>query len=297
VPTESIGVIGAGRAGRGIAVALARAGHHVTLLSRRTSSPAPAGVSLLVAPDGPTKGWVADHPILICAVPDDTIRPLAEQIAGLGAVTNEHVILHLSGALGQEALGPLVPTGAALGSLHPLQTISDPDRAPERLRGAWAAVEGTPRAEETADRLARAVGLRPFRLAPKAKPLYHAAAVFASNYFVVVAAVAQRLLRHAGLSDADAWAALRPLVAGTFENMATADPRAALTGPVARGDAATIVRHLYALTADDAKLYQSLGRAALELARKAGMSENTAARVADALATDLPPVLPKAGKK
>jgi predicted short-subunit dehydrogenase-like oxidoreductase (DUF2520 family) len=158
-------------------------------------------------------------------------------------------------------------------------------------------VEGTPRAEETADRLARAVGLRPFRLAPKAKPLYHAAAVFASNYFVVVAAVAQRLLRHAGLSDADAWAALRPLVAGTLENMASADPRAALTGPVARGDAATILRHLYALTADDAKLYQSLGRAALELARKSGMPENTAARVADALATDLPPVLPKAGKK
>jgi predicted short-subunit dehydrogenase-like oxidoreductase (DUF2520 family) len=297
VATDGIGVIGAGRAGRGIAVALARAGHEVTLLSRRPSSPAPAGVSLLVAPEGPTKGWVAAHEILICAVPDDTIRPLAQQLAGLGAVTGDHVVLHLSGALGQEALGPLVPTGAALGSLHPLQTISEPALAPERLRGAWAAVEGMPRAAETADTLARDMGMRPFRLAPKAKPLYHAAAVFASNYFVVVEAVAQRLLRHAGLSDADAWAALRPLVAGTLENLAAADPRSALTGPVSRGDAATVVRHLHALTADDAKLYQSLGRAALELARKAGLPETTAARVADALATDLPRVLPPTGKK
>lgn len=297
MPTAGIGIVGAGRAGRGLALALARAGREVTLVSRRPSSPAPAGVSLLVAPGGPTKGWVAAHPILICAVPDDTIRPLAEHLGGLGAVTADHVILHLSGALGQEALGPLLPTGAALGSLHPLQTITTPERAAERLRGAWAAVEGMPRAEDTADDLARAIGMRPFRLAPKAKPLYHAAAVFASNYFVVVEAVAQRLLRHAGLSDADAWAALQPLVAGTLENMAAADPRSALTGPVARGDAATIVRHFGALTADDAKLYQSLGRAALELARKAGMPEVTAARVADALATDLPPVLPPAGKK
>jgi len=297
VPTAGIGVIGAGRAGRGLALALARAGRTVALSSRRRGSGAPAGVALTVAPDGPTAAWVGAQGILICAVPDDAIRPLAERIAALGAVTAEHVVLHLSGALGQEALGPLVPSGAALGSLHPLQTIAEPDRAPERLRGAWAAVEGSPRAEEAAEALARVIGMHPFRLPPKAKPLYHAAAVFASNYFVVVEAVAQRLLRHAGLSDADAWTALRPLVAGTLENMAASDPRSALTGPVARGDAATIVRHFGALTADDAKLYQSLGRAALELARKAGMTEATAARVADALATDLPPVLPPAAKK
>jgi predicted short-subunit dehydrogenase-like oxidoreductase (DUF2520 family) len=211
-------------------------------------------------------------------------------------VTDKHVVLHLSGVQGQEALGPLVSSRAALGSFHPLQTIVEPERAPQRLRGAWAAVEGMPRAMETAEQLASAIGMRPFRIPTKAKAIYHAGAVFASNYLVVVEAVAQRLLRHAGLSDADAWEALKPLVEGTLENLSRVEPKAALTGPVARGDTATIERHLESLAIDDAKLYRALGRAVLELAQKQGMDEETAARVADALATDLPPVIRPAAK-
>jgi len=118
--------------------------------------------------------------------------------------------------------------------------------------------------------------MRPFRLSGKQKAIYHAGAVFASNYFVVVEAIAQRLLRHAGLSDTDAWQALRPLVEGTFENLTRQEPKDALTGPVARGDEATIRRHLESLTRDDALLYRALGRAALELAEKGGMDEATA---------------------
>jgi predicted short-subunit dehydrogenase-like oxidoreductase (DUF2520 family) len=201
------------------------------------------------------------------------------------------VVLHLSGVQGQEALGPLVTSRAALGSLHPLQTIVEPERAPARLKGAWAAVEGMPRAIEAAERLAKDAGMRPFRIATKAKAIYHAGAVFASNYLVVVEAMAQRLLRHAGLSDADAWAALRPLVEGTLENLSRAEPKDALTGPVARGDTTTIARHIESLTLDDGKLYRALGRAALELAQKRGMDEATAEQVAAALATDLPPVI------
>jgi len=151
-----------------------------------------------------------------------------------------------------------------------------------------------PRAVQAAEALAQDLGLRAFHIPSKAKPIYHASAVFASNYFVVVEAVAQRLLRHAGLSDAEAWQALRPLVEGTFENLSRQEPMAALTGPVERGDVATIRRHLEALTHDDAVLYRALGRAALELAQKRGMDEATAAQVAAALATDLPPVMRKA---
>jgi len=148
-----------------------------------------------------------------------------------------------------------------------------------------------PRALDAAERIARALGMRPFRLTGKAKAIYHAGAVFASNYFVVVEAVAQRLLRHAGLSDAEAWQALRPLVEGTLANLLHKQPTDALTGPVVRGDDTTIRRHLASLTKDDALLYRALGRAALELAEKRGMDQATAARVADALATDLPLVL------
>lgn len=253
----------------------------------------PKPLTLTVGPEHEPPAWIAQAGVVILAVRDDAIRPLAEGLARAGAIRAEQVVLHLSGAQGQEVLGPLVGSRAALGSLHPLQTISDPERAGDRLKGAWAAVEGMPRAVEVAEQLAHSLGLRPFQIPSNAKAMYHASAVFASNYFVVVEAVAQRLLRHAGLSDADAWQALRPLVEGTLENLTRQQPPAALTGPVARGDQATIRRHLDALTQDDAALYRALGRAALELAQKRGMDETTAAGVAAALGTDLPPVMRK----
>lgn len=292
VAPATIGIIGPGRAGVGLALALAAAGHEVLLYGRRKKA-VPRPLTLTVGPaDGaPPPAWIAQAGVLLLAVRDDAIGPLAGVLARAGAIRPEHVVLHLSGVHGQEALGPLVSSRAALGSLHPLQTIADPERAAERLNGAWAAVEGMPRAVQVAEAIARELGMRPFHLTGKAKAIYHAGAVFASNYFVVVEAVAQRLLRHAGLTDAEAWQALRPLVEGTLENLVRHEPKDALTGPVARGDVDTIRRHLESLTKDDALLYRALGRAALELAEKRGMDEAVAAQVADALVTDLPLVL------
>ncbi|HKA57532.1 MAG TPA: Rossmann-like and DUF2520 domain-containing protein [Gemmatimonadales bacterium] len=292
---RAIGLIGPGRAGVGLALALARADYSVRLHGRKKKG-VPPPLTLTVGDGSKPPPWINDAPIVILAVRDDAIEPLAESLARARAVDERHVVLHLSGVQGQEALGPLVGTRAALGSLHPLQTIVEPEQAPQRLKGAWAAVEGMPRAVEAGEQLARDVGMRPFRIATKAKAIYHAGAVFASNYLVVVEAVAQRLLRHAGLSDADAWAALRPLVEGTIENLTRYEPREALTGPVVRGDTATIARHLESLTTDDAKLYRALGRAALELAQKQGMDEESAEKVAAALATDLPPVFRPAAR-
>ena len=297
MPPHVVGIIGPGRAGVGLALALARAGegrrYDVRLHGRR-KKPVPKPLKLTVGPENEPPAWIAQAGVVILAVRDDAIRPLAEALARVGAIRGDQVVLHLSGAQGQEALGPLVASRAALGSLHPLQTIASPEHAAKRLKGAWAAVEGMPRAVQAAEALAQDLGLRPFHIPSKAKPIYHASAVFASNYFVVVEAVAQRLLRHAGLSDAEAWQALRPLVEGTFENLSRQEPMAALTGPVERGDVATVRRHLEALTHDDAVLYRALGRAALELAQKRGMNEAMAAQVAGALATDLPPVMRKA---
>lgn len=292
---RAIGLIGPGRAGVGLALALAQAGYSVSLHGR-TKKDVPGLLTLTVSDGSKPPPWIAETPLVILAVRDDAIKPLAESLARSRTVGERHIVLHLSGAQGQEALGALVGTRAALGSLHPLQTIVEPEQTPQRLKGAWAAVEGMPRAIEAGEQIARDLGMRPFRIATKAKAIYHAGAVFASNYLVVVEAVAQRLLRHAGLSDADAWAALRPLVDGTLENLTRYEPREALTGPVVRGDTATIARHLESLTLDDAKLYRALGRAALELAQKQGMDEQTAEKVAAALATDLPPVFRPAAR-
>jgi predicted short-subunit dehydrogenase-like oxidoreductase (DUF2520 family) len=290
-----VGIIGPGRAGVGLALALAQAGYDVRLHGRRKTA-VPKPLQLTVGPADEPPAWIAQAGVLILAVRDDAIHPLAEALARAQAVQAEQVVLHLSGVQGQEALGPLVPSRAALGSLHPLQTISDPERAPERLKGTWAAVEGMPRAVQAAEGLAEELGMRPFRLTGRQKVIYHAGAVFASNYFVVVEAIAQRLLRHAGLSDTEAWQALRPLIEGTFQSLTRQEPKDALTGPVVRGDVATIRRHVASLTQDDGLLYRALGRAALELAEKGGMDAQTAAAVAEALAIDLPPVLRKEAK-
>ena len=295
-PRPVVGLIGPGRAGIGLALALTQAGYTVRLHGRKKKK-VQSPLTLTVGDGETAPDWVASAGVVILAVRDDGIRPLAEALAAARAITADHVVLHLSGVQGQEGLGPLVSSRAALGSFHPLQTIVEPERAPARLKGSWAAVEGMPRAALAAERLAQDMGMRPFRIATKAKAIYHAGAVFASNYLVVVEAIAQRLLRHAGLTDADAWAALRPLVEGTFENLGRIEPKDALTGPIARGDTATIMRHLESLTFDDGKLYRELGRAALELAQKSGMDEATAERVAEALATDLPHVIRPAAQK
>jgi len=294
-PRPALGVIGPGRAGTGLALAWARAGYSVRLHGRRRK-PVPPLLTLTIGPADSPPLWIDQVAIVILAVPDDAIPPLAQILAASGAITAEQVVLHLSGSRGQEALAALTRTAAALGSLHPLQTLVEPDRAPLHLRGAWAAVEGMPRAVREAERLARAIGLRPFPLRAEQKLRYHAGAVFASNYFVVVEAMAEQLLREAGLSGADAWAALRPLVRGTLDNLVREGPLQALTGPVLRGDADTLTRHLAVLPGDAADLYRGLATAALELARRRGLDPASADRVARALATDPSPSPPREGR-
>jgi predicted short-subunit dehydrogenase-like oxidoreductase (DUF2520 family) len=111
----------------------------------------------------------------------------------------------------------------------------------------------------------------------------------------VVEAIAHDLLRSAGLSGADAWAALVPLVRGTLDNLARHSPLEVLTGPVVRGDAATVSRHLDGLAGIELELYRRLGVAALDLARRRGLDGGAADRVARALVSDPPPGRPPEG--
>ena len=267
-----------------MALAWVRAGHDVWLHGRR-AKPVPIPLTLSTGAPDAAPPWADRVEVIVCAVPDDAIAPLARTLSATGAVRADQVVLHLSGSLDHTALESLRASGAALGSLHPLQTLVEPERAPDHVRGAWAAVEGDPRAVETAERLAGDIGLHPFRLRPEHKTLYHAGAVFASNYFVVVEAVAQQLLERAGLSREDAWAALAPLVRGTYDNLTHAGPEGALTGPVVRGDVDTLARHLRVLPDRDRALYRDLGLAVLDLARRRGLAADVIDRLERTLAT------------
>jgi predicted short-subunit dehydrogenase-like oxidoreductase (DUF2520 family) len=272
---SGIGIIGPGRAGVGLELALTDAGHEVWLHGRRGKDvPPPLRLSWGGMPD-----WLARADVVVLAVRDGTIASVARELAGTQALGGRHVVLHLSGMLGIEPLLALRPSGAALGVLHPLQAIARPESAPARLRGALAAITGDAPAVAAAERLARDIGLRPVRLAAPAKPLYHAAAAIASNYLVVLADLTERLLTDAGLSPDDARTGLVALMRGTLDNVAAEGARA-LTGPIVRGDVETVAAHLAALPPDVAAVYRVLGREAL---RSATLDPATTARMREIL--------------
>jgi predicted short-subunit dehydrogenase-like oxidoreductase (DUF2520 family) len=261
--------------GQGIAIALAAVGGRATLLGR-SPRPIPAPLTLATPP------WTAvirDAGVLLIATPDDAIPAAARDVAALDAVRQHQVVLHLSGLLDRTALAALQPTGAALGSFHPLQTVADPASAPRRLAGACAGVEGDARAIEAGERLARLLGMQPVRIAAAAKPLYHAAAVIAGNYPAALASVAERLARAAGIAPELAGRMYLPLIAGAAENLLAVGPGQALTGPVRRGDLETLRRHLAALPPDLLPLYRVLGLEAVQLAAAQGLDHASAAAV------------------
>ncbi len=271
-----IAIVGGGRMGRGLARALGEAGERVELASGR----------------GPGAGEAADvaggASTVILAVPDDAIETVVRGLAERGAVTADQVVLHLSGLHDHHALQPLVPSGAALGSFHPLQTIADPDTAAARWRGAYAAIEGQPRAVAEAERLARLLALIPIPLPPGAKPRYHAGGVFASNYLVVLAAIAARVAEDAGVDPSLAARIYLPMMRGALENLERLPPAEALTGPVRRGDVATVVRHLAELPVAERETYAVLGLEAVRLAEAAGLEAGRVAELRALLRAALP---------
>ncbi len=272
-------ILGAGRMGQGLALALAESGHEVILVSR---SPHPVVLPLQLHV-GPRAEALRDASIVVLAVPDGAITTLAADLAAEGVVASRHVVLHLSGLRDRGALDPLGSTGAGLGSLHPLQTVSDPAVAAARFAGAYAGVEGDDRALSAAKGLARSLGMVPVRIPAGAKPAYHAGAAFAANYTTALVAVAERLALSAGIAPAVARRLFLPLIRGAAANL-EAGPAAALTGPVRRGDVETVRAHLAALGPDDRQLYLLLAREALRLARDAGLASEDAERMAKALA-------------
>jgi predicted short-subunit dehydrogenase-like oxidoreductase (DUF2520 family) len=235
---DSIAVVGAGRLGTALAAAMRAAGLSVAGPLRR--EPDLAGATL----------------VLLC-VPDGEIAAASAAVDGRDGL----LVGHCSGAT---TLEPLAAREAL--SLHPLMTVPA-GSPPEAFHGAAAAVDGsTPRALEVAQALAEALGMRPMRVAPEDRAAYHAAASIASNFLVTLEAAAERLAGTAGVDRQ----ALAPLVRAAVETWAELGAERALTGPIARGDEATVARQRAAVlerTPELAPLFDALVLATRELAR------------------------------
>jgi len=262
-----IAVVGAGRAGTAVAALWMRAGHRVVGASGREATVDRVarflpGVPVLTAAEAAEAAE-----LVVVGVPDDLIAAVAGELAA-GDVVADRWVAHLSGATPLSVLDAARDRGARRLAMHPLQTFPDVPAAIERIPGCTVAV-GADDDEGffVVERLAEDLGGRPFRLPDEHRAIYHAAAVFASNYLVAATAVAEILLGVAGVPDPPA--ALAPLQQATVANLARAGPAEALTGPAVRGDAGTIASNLDALAASApwaVAPYVEMARVTLDLA-------------------------------
>jgi predicted short-subunit dehydrogenase-like oxidoreductase (DUF2520 family) len=178
-------------------------------------------------------------------------------------------MIHTSGMLGAEALAPAMAAGTQVGSFHPLVAFADVERAVAALHGATIAIEGDDQLLDLLARMAEALGATPVRLAPGAKPAYHAAAVLAAGGFDALLDAIAELGRVAGLDETGALAIYAPLIEQTLGNARSLGIAAALTGPMTRGDAGTVAAHLAALEAHAptvAGLYRALAEREIRIA-------------------------------
>lgn len=264
--SEHVFILGAGRAGRGLARALRASGIDVVGLHGRHEPGGEDGVTVGALPAALERATVA-----LVTVRDAQIDAALDELLAAPLAPGA-VVLHASGSAEPAALARVRDAGHPAGTFHPLVPIADPAHAMERLRGAWVGVDGDERARAVGRALAAAVGATVLDIPPGGKALYHAAAVMVSNFPVVLMLIGERLLEEAGLPAAAAQRALHPLFSAAAENLREHRGVRALTGPIVRGDVETVSAHLAALAADPDALdvYRALSRAALDMARAAG---------------------------
>lgn len=271
-----VGIISAGRVGTALGVALERAEHVVVACSAiSTESRRRATQRLPETPILPADQVAAAAELLVLAVPDTELASVVSGLAATGAVQPKTIVAHTSGANGIGVLAPLAELGCLPLALHPAMAFTGSDEDIDRLAGTCFGITA---ADEIgyaiAESLTLEIGGEPFRVREAARTLYHAALCHGGNHVVTVLADALEALRAAlpgqlGVADPDGIAerVLGPLVRAACENTLRYGP-AALTGPVARGDAAVLADHLAALDGVDPGLAQAYRADALRTARR-----------------------------
>ena len=192
--------------------------------------------------------WAAD--VVFVATPDGAIREVAEKLAVCGADLDGKIVVHCSGATSSEALAACRGAGACVASTHPLYAVSSRFGCWKELGRAWFSLEGDEAAVRTLEELLDRLGNGHARIDASDKPRYHAAAVMASNLVVGLYDMAAGELARCGIDRDEAESALAALFLGNARHVAADGVAPSLTGPAARGDEATIARHLDVL-ADD----------------------------------------------
>jgi predicted short-subunit dehydrogenase-like oxidoreductase (DUF2520 family) len=265
----TLSIIGAGRVGRALGRRLRESGWKIgaVVTSREpTARKAVRSIGAGHAHAFLTRQVLAAQVILITA-PDRSAVDVAEELARVGAEElRGKIVLHTSGALSSAVLAPVRKCGAAVGSMHPLQTFSGVGVPP--LEGKVFAIEGDTVAVRMARQMARVLGGVPVHIEGSKKPLYHAAGALAAGNVLALMEAATRLMTAAGMKRREAVRALLPLTRQVLENFERLGPRAAWTGPLSRGDYGVVAAHMEAmktLPAEFVETYEAVNRLAAEV--------------------------------
>jgi predicted short-subunit dehydrogenase-like oxidoreductase (DUF2520 family) len=266
-----VGVVGAGRVGTALAAALRRAGHEVVAASavsdasvRRVARNLP-GATIMQPPE-----VVAAADLVLLAVPDDALPGLVAGLAATGAAFEGRLVAHVSGRHGLAVLDPAVRAGALPLALHPVMTFTGRPDDIDKLAGISFGVTAPDALRPVAEALVVEMGGEPVFIADERRDLYHAALASAANHLVTLVVQAMDLLRDAGVAQPARM--LGPLLGAALDNALRLGD-AALTGPVARGDADTVASHVAALRADAPEAlpaYLALARLTADRAVAAG---------------------------
>jgi predicted short-subunit dehydrogenase-like oxidoreductase (DUF2520 family) len=258
-----VAIIGVGKVGRGLHKAIAAIRWKPTIVSAREFASAPRFLR-------------AD--VVVIAARDGAISRIVEVLDGAKLLPPRSVVVHCAGALDAEILAPLRDDCAGVAQMHPMISFADPRRPPS-LAGGHAHVAGDPVAARRAARLCRAIAMIPRTFPGLDRVAYHAAAGLVANGAAALAAAGAEILRRAGATEAAIPAMIGPLLRSVAENVETLGLPAALTGPVRRGDAAAVGKHLATLRAkapEAIPLYLASGDAQLPLARALGDADAAA---------------------
>lgn len=271
-----IAIIGAGRLGTSLGRALARKGLLIRALTCRRKKSAEESRAIIGQGRAMTENADAARlgTVIFICLPDEEIARVASKLARSRVKWAEKTVFHTSGLLSSRALDPLKKRGALVASFHPGQAFPSKKTPPSHFRGISFGLEGDKKALALAGALVHQLGGRPLVIAEEAKPLYHAAFTFAGNFLVILFDAAAELLNQARIPRSKAIGMLMPLLQGTLRNVKKLDTVKSLTGPLVRGDAATVRAHLDALRRlpQCAEVYRNLNLMGLAMAKKSGLS-------------------------
>lgn len=272
-PNQSVAIVGPGRLGQALARLLAEAGFPIRLVAARRLAAARRAVAFIGGgrPVTLRTPELSGASVIFITTSDSAVAAVARQLAGLREDWSGRVVLHTSGSLPASVLAPFKKRGAAIGSLHPFQTIPSPAAGVQNLRNGYWAIEGDPKALRFAKRVVKSLGGVAFLMPGAKRVLYHAAAFVVCPTIVTLMDWSGRMLERSGAPPRVIRPMLREFVMETVRNFADFGGRKSLTGPAARGDWGVIRRHLADLRRDfpdTVALYKELVRAMLRLADK-----------------------------